>query len=306
MTSDGNTLRTAHLKRQRYEKGIRPAIGSRSIFDIDHDDLHKILSDKAKLHPIGSNQDQKLLSRLFSWAVTEGRSITGLKTNPAQHLKKLGKDVKRDRYLDEREIGYVLRALGAFTSDLAGALRLLLLTGCRRDEVVSMTWDELDLDKGEWLIPGSRTKNKMEHLVPLPPQAVKMLKGIKRHEESPLVFYSRANPKNSFSGFSRAFANFEKEVATVAAEDKRTVPHFTIHDLRRTVASGMSGLRDADHRSLIQPAVVESVLNHISGSRAGVAGVYNRHTYFVEKREALRLWANHLDMIEAKPLALAA
>ena len=303
MEAEGPSLRTADAKRRTYNKSIKPVIGSRSIYKITHDDLAAILADRAVKFPGGSNEDQKFLSRLFRWAVTTGRSTTGLKVNPAADLVKLTKIGSRDRYLSDREIGYFYSALPRLDSPLATILRLLILTGKRRNEVVEMSWDEVDLDQAIWTIPAARSKNKTEDVVPLSKPVVDILKGLTRHKTSKMVFWSHKTPENAFSGFGKVTDRFRAMMEEEAAKDDRKIEPWVIHDLRRTVASGMSGLMDADHRPLIQTVVVEAVLNHLTGARSSVAGIYNRHSYFHEKRAALILWADHLAVIEKRALA---
>jgi len=306
MRADGDALRSARNIRQRYVADVKPTLGGRSIYTITHDDLHSILAAKVVLHPVGSNQVQKFLSRFFSWATREGRATTGLTDNAARDLIKLGKETKRERYLSDAEISFVLEAIPTFDSPLAKVINLLLLTGARRNEVLGLRWSEIDTKMGDWLLPADRSKNGREHIIPLPEAALAILEGIKRHETSDLVLWSARTPENHFSGLDKVTDRFRRLVGEIAAKAGKAMDHWTIHDLRRTVASGMSGLRDSSHRPLVMPVVVEACLNHVTGVRSGVAGVYNRHDYYFEKREALRLWAGHLDGLTKPRLSLVA
>ena len=139
-----------------------------------------------------------------------------------------------------------------------------------------MTWDELDLDAGIWTIPDTRTKNDRVHEVPLSAPAVEIMMGRAIRRGNPFVFGRGAGP---FSGFTNAKERLD-------AATKLRLP-WVIHDLRRSVSTGMNNLK-------IPPHVVEAVLNHVSGAKAGVAGTYNWALYRDEKREALGLWGRHL------------
>jgi integrase len=129
-------------------------------------------------------------------------------------------------------------------------------------------------------LPPARTKNKREHDVPMSDPVRKLLKRRKGRGERDLVFGTGKGP---FSGWSRAKEALDANVP---------LPAWRLHDLRRTVATQMA-------ENGVQPHIIEAVLNHVSGHKAGVAGIYNRATYAAEKREALELWAGHLQKIVA-------
>jgi integrase len=181
----------------------------------------------------------------------------------------------RDRVLTDAEVGQVWRACGASGEPFGSAVRLLLLTGCRLNEVAGMRTPELSDDGATWTIPGERTKNGRAHVVPLSPQAREVLAGVLRISDS-LVFTT--NGRTPVSGWSKVKRRLDR-----AAE----IPSWRLHDLRRTAATGMAELG-------VPPHVVEAALNHVSGARAGVAGTYNRAAYAAEKRAALERWGAHV------------
>jgi integrase len=157
-----------------------------------------------------------------------------------------------------------------------------MLTGQRRTEVAGMRWREIDMDARIWTLPADRTKNHHEHLVPLSDPVVDIL--CERQSEqaqigmdTPLVFTSTGT--SPFSGWSRSKARLDGRANVVS---------WTLHDLRRTLVTRMA----EDLR--IAPHVVEAVVNHVSGTRAGVAGVYNRALYLDERRAALDAWAGYV------------
>jgi len=149
-------------------------------------------------------------------------------------------------------------------------------------------------EKNEWIISGARTKNKRALILPLPIAAVDMIKNIKRIDKCDYLFSVTGN--SSIIGFSDAKERLEAHIQTIMAEENKKKgcsdrnefkEGWRLHDIRRTVATGMASLAVAPH-------IIEAVLNHVSGAKAGVAGVYNRHGYYDEKKHALAIWANHL------------
>jgi len=166
---------------------------------------------------------------------------------------------------------------------------LLLLTGARRDEVASMRWGELDLTSGTWRLPKERTKNKRPHEVPLSDAAIEVIESLPRIEgKDGLV--STTTGATAVSGFSRAKRAIDAAMLKTLPEGVASPPHWTLHDLRRTVATNLQRLG-------VRLEVTEAVLNHTSGSRAGIVGVYQRHEYAAEKRAALDAWAKRIEAI---------
>jgi integrase len=156
-------------------------------------------------------------------------------------------------------------------------LRLLLLTGQRREEVGAMRWSELDLDRGSWQLPGTRTKNGLPHEVPLHRQAVEILRAVNRDDRECVFGYP-----------TRGFVQWDASKRRL--DQQCPVTGWTVHDLRRTCVTGMAEIGIAPH-------IVEAVVNHISGHKGGVAGIYNRAKYSGEKRAALQRWADHVEQI---------
>jgi integrase len=176
--------------------------------------------------------------------------------------------------LSNDELKSLWKAVEAERDPWRTALKLLILTGQRREEVLSADWKEFDLRKRVWTIPAARAKNGKAHVVPLSGAVVKLLEALP----------------------SRAGRLFPRGTGIVSRAAKRIrdamgdVPHWTWHDLRRTVATGLQRLK-------VRLEVTEAILNHVSGSRAGIVGVYQRHDWAQEKREALSKWAQAVDRI---------
>jgi integrase len=148
-----------------------------------------------------------------------------------------------------------------------------------------MTLDEIAPDLSAWTIPASRAKTGATHVVPLSVQAQAILRAVPRLGGSDLVFPGLRGP---FSGFSKAKAALDKTSG---------VKNWRLHDLRRTMATGLQRLG-------VRLEVTEAVLNHVSGSRAGIVGVYQRHTWAEEKRAALAAWGAQVEaIVEGRPAA---
>lgn len=231
--------------------------------------LHE-LSEEAG--PQAAVRARRTLSTVYAWAIAEGLC----ETNPVAGTNPPADEVRRERVLTDAELAAVWRACGG--DDFGCVVRLLALTGQRRDEVAGMRWSEVDLQTGVWVLPAARTKNKRAHEVPLSAAALDILAAVRlRAREGRDLLFGR--DEGSFSGFSRAKAALDRRSGVTEA--------WRVHDLRRTAATGMAGLG-------VLPHVVEAVLNHVSGSRAGVAGIYNRASYATEKRAGLDLWSSHV------------
>ena len=208
----------------------------------------------------------------YQWAVKRG----SLSANPFMGLS-LAAAVKRERVLTNDELRAIWRAT-ARPGPYNAIVRMLMLTGQRRGEVAGMTWDELAPDLSTWTIPGVRTKNGVAHIVPLSRQAQAILRGCPQFDDSALVFPGLKGP---FNGFAKAKASLDRASG---------VQDWHLHDLRRTVATGLQRLG-------VRLEVTEAVLNHVSGSRAGIVGVYQRHDWAEEKRAALNAWGEHVAAI---------
>ena len=225
---------------------------------------------------VSANRARASLSALFSWAMRQGLADH----NPVVGTNK-GEEKSRDRILTDAELAAVWIACKA--DDYGRIVRLLILTGQRREEVAGIANDELDLERALWLIPSERTKNKLEHEVPLSDPAVGILQAVTRRDGRALLFGAG---KGSYAGWSHAKTALDGRIVEAGVK----ILPWRVHDIRRTVATGMAELG-------ILPHVIEAVLNHVSGHKAGVAGIYNHARYRPEKRQALDRWAAHLEAI---------
>ncbi len=224
---------------------------------------------------VAANRARTALGSLYAWAIAEGLADA----SPVVGTRKALNEIARDRVLTGEELKLIWRNAGE--GDFADIIRLLILTGQRREEVAAMTWAEVELNGATWRIGGERTKNARAHEVPLTQPALEILGGRRRCDGRELVFGSRG----PFSGWSKAKASLDARISAVL--EGRALAAWRLHDIRRTVATRLADLG-------VLPHVVEAVLNHASGHKAGVAGIYNRSSYAAEKSAALALWASHV------------
>jgi len=260
---------------------VYPAIGRMKGMAVVRRDVLDIIDKKSAAGAkVQARNIQAVVRKFFNWAVDDGY----LTVSPIAGLKPRSKPTRRDRVLSDAEVKAAWGALNsaALSPVTADVLRLLLLTGQRSGEVCGMRRSEVDLARATWTIPGARTKNELTHVVPLSPLAMSIV----------TEALSRAEDEDEAPLFTRTGEPVESNAIAQAVRLKlqASKERWTPHDIRRTVATGMASIG-------IMPHIVEAVLNHISGFKAGVAGVYNRATYEPEKRDALVKWADHLTSI---------
>ncbi|MGA2491334.1 MAG: integrase arm-type DNA-binding domain-containing protein [Roseiarcus sp.] len=215
----------------------------------------------------------------FAWAISE-RLVEG---NPFAGIKKPSV-ASRERVLTDEELGAVWRATGG-PGSFTAIVRLLMITGQRREEIAGMSWSELSDDLSTFTIPAARSKNGVASIVPLPLPARQIIEGALRRDGVDLVFPGER-------GVFRNWGHAKKRLDGASG-----VKGWRLHDLRRTVATNLQALG-------VRLEVTEAVLSHVSGSRGGIAGVYQRHDWLEEKRAALTAWGEKLGaIIEGRPAA---
>jgi integrase len=289
--------------------GLAARWRERAVTGIDGGDLYGVVNEARRTGipglPRGRRHDQSglsdtqgraiaaVLSKLFGWLM-EHRHIA---SNVALGMYKPSGAKARDRVLNVKadvrradELRWFWSATETLTPQFTVLLKLLLLTGCRLDELASMREDELSDDMATLRLPGTRTKNHLPHVVHLVPLARDLLAGVPRITDCPYVFSTTG--LRPMSGFGRMKRQLDAAMLSIARAERpeATIPAWRTHDLRRSCATGMAGIGVAPH-------VIEACLNHISGSRAGVAGTYNREAYEPEKRDAWERWAVHVQTL---------
>ena len=242
----------------------------------------------AKNHgPVAANRARSTLSAMFMWAMREALATN----NPVIATNKPGDERARERILSGAELVEIWNASG--DDDYGRIVKLLMLTGQRRDEVGGISDPELQIDTKRWTLPSARTKNGLAHDVPISDTALAIITTAPRRTGRDYLF---GQGKGSFSGWSRCKDRLDDRIVGVRKkrDGKRAaalIP-WVLHDLRRTFATGLANLG-------VQPHVIEAALNHVSGHKSGVAGVYNRATYWPEKVEAFSKWADFVGALVA-------
>ena len=232
-------------------------------------------------------------STFLSWAVDEGH----ITDKPLAGVRKPAAPESRDRVLSEDELAAIWSATVRVNAPFGAFFRLLILTAQRRSEVAGLDWSELNRKSGIWSLPSERAKNGIAHDVPLVPAVVAELDALAGGDKWPKKgFVFTTTGKTAISGISKAKLALDRIVARRGWTDGATegeeepIAPWRIHDLRRTAATGFQSLG-------VRFEVTEAVLNHLSGARAGVAGIYQRHEWKDEKRSALDAWARHVQAL---------
>lgn len=263
-----------------FNKEVDPIWGTRSLAAITKGDVIELLDGVVdRGAPVVANRVFALTRKFFNWCVERDQ----LAQSPCVGVRAPTHEISRERILSDEELCAIWLACDKLEFPFGPLFKLLILTGQRVGEVAGMSKQELARD--EWTISSARAKNGREHLVPLSTMAMNVINAVPsvngNEERVGLLFTS--NGKTAVSGEARAKARVATEVSKVLPE----IEPWTLHDLRRTVASGLQRLGFAVE-------VVEAVLNHKSGKVRGVAAIYARHDYADEKRQALAAWASHI------------
>ena len=295
-----SSVAMARLVINRY---LAPVLGDKPVPNITRADLQPVF-DAIPAHKKGMARAVfAYASTLFSWAMKVRGIIT---ENPLRAMEKPVAPDSRDQVLTDDELADLWRGTDTLVKPFGSFFRLLVLTAQRRSEVAGMMWGELDRDAATWIIPVARAKNKTEHLVPLTDAVIAELDRLAlalqvkaRINDLDATKWPKTGPvlstygRTPISGFTKVKAALDLAMAKArATSDKPAIKAWRIHDLRRTVATGFQRLG-------VRFEVTEAVLNHVSGSKSGVAGIYQKHDWKAEKRTALDAWARHVASIVA-------
>jgi integrase len=260
---------------------IKPVLGNKPLPKIKRFDVVAVFDRMPPQQVANRRNVFAVLRRLLRWAVSRG----DIERSPMEGMETPPPVKPRDRWLTDHELGRIWRQTFHTHHCFGPIVRLLILTGQRREEVSSLAWEELDRDELMWVLPGNRSKNGEPNMIPLSTLAVSVLDEVARGEIWPRhgkVFSTSSGA--SFTGYHKGKQTIDRLVAQDAGEP---VAPWRLHDLRRTLATGFQRLG-------VRFEVTEAVLNHMSGARAGVAAVYQRHDWKKEKAEALAQWNDHI------------
>ena len=256
----------SYLETQRHLLMAWAPLHLASVFELTRREIAGRLAEiEAAKGAVTAARARAALSGMFSWAIREGYDIPA---NPVAGTNRPDEPPSRARVLSDSELAAICANLPA--NAFGDIVRLLVLTAQRREEIGALRWEEVDLARGAIVLGPERTKNRRTHELPLADAALAIIS---------------AQPRRSAFVFGRRYANWSDPKAALDAASG--VRGWRLHDIRRTAATRMVELG-------VLPHVIEAVLNHVSGHRAGVAGIYNRATYAKEMREALERWAEHV------------
>jgi integrase len=279
-----NKPRTAEEHERLIRSNILPAWGRRPITSITPRDVIELIDgivDRGA--PIAANRTFTMGRTLFNWALD--RHL--IESSPFARVKLPSKETSRDRTPVDFELALILRAAAKLGYPFGTFFTLRTFTGQRREEVAGWRWSELDEDLTLWTLPPSRTKNGRPHYVPIVPEVRKILLALPRFADSDFVLTTTG--KTPISGYSKAQVELDSTIAEL--NDGVPLQPWVPHDLRRSMASTMAAAG-------VNLPVIEKILNHTSGSFAGIVAVYQRHEFRAEKRAALERWAKHLRSLE--------
>jgi integrase len=291
-----NKPSTAKEYERLLEKEIVAPWRGRRLADVSRRDVNRLLDDVVdRGAPIAANRVLAILRKFCRWTLS--RQI--IEHSPCDGVMARSAETPRDRVLDDRELCLVWKAADTLGWPFDAIVKLLLLTGARRGEVVGMRWEEIDLEKKVWSLPASRTKNKRSHASPLSSLAVGILENLPRIENRGGLLFpagfvrrtSRSHGPGPVSGFSVPKLRLDRAIAELAeAEGLPPLAQFGFHDLRRSCASGMAKLGVDLH-------IIERCLNHVSGSFGGIVSVYQKHRFEDGMRRAMDAWAGHVERL---------
>lgn len=274
--------RSADEVQRQFDTYIEPAIGARILKDLTGEEARKpVLALLDAGSRLMANRLHATIARFLKWCAEPDQGL--LEASPYTKHRKPADERTRDRVLSNAELAAVWHAAAGADQPFGSIVRLLILTAQRRSEVAEMVEIELDLNARRWTIPSHRAKNGDRHVVPLSEPAIAELAAVKR-VKGKAGFVFTATGEAAFANFGRSKLALDKVLNFNEA--------WRLHDLRRTATSGMAALG-------IPAPVVEAILNHRTGTRSGVAGVYNRHRYLDEAELALRAWGRFVTDIVA-------
>jgi integrase len=284
--------RTAEEYISAFNRLVKPRIGKLGIYEVRRSHVIKMLDEIEDANgPVMADRTLAYLRKAFNWYATRDDQFSTPIVRGMGRIKP--NERARMRVLSDDEIRAVWPALGQ-AGTFGALVKTLLLTAQRRDEVARMAWSEISAD-GIWTIPAERYKTKRPNHVPLSRAALDTVEAQPMIDGCEYVFPSRAG--TPFSGFGKSKAKLDRAIAAALKKQARRgeqlerVPNWTLHDLRRTAKTLMI-------RAGVRPDISERVLGHVI---AGVEGVYDRHSYADEKREALERLAAMMERIINPP-----
>lgn len=268
--------------------------GNMSIRDVKKAHIRNLIETKEHKEesPVAARNLFAALRPFFRWCV-EQEHIT---TSPVDGLTPPKPPKSRDRVLSRSEVQLVWNASGKLAYPFKHFFRLLLLTGQRREEVAGMRLEELDLPNALWTIPGSRTKNGKAHIVHLSSLALSAIAEALKHapkgKTEKVTYVLSTTGDVPIGGFSKAKTALDTKMAelngiALGLDEPKEVDDWRVHDFRRTITSHLAELGTPTD-------VADRILNHVTGTREGVKGVYQRYEFLPQRKTALEEWGDHI------------
>jgi len=274
--------KSGKILREYIERDVLPVWGKWKAADVERRHVIELVERKAQDTPIAGNMLLGVIRGMYNWAI---KNEVHKGQNPAFQVDPPAPKKERDRWLSEEEIRQFWTKLdtASMVPECRTALRLILITAQRSGEVLSAEWKEIDLDTGCWLIPAEKTKNGLQHSVPLSSLALREIGRLPN--SGGYLIPGRYDPSKhlTVAGLSNALAE---------NQDLFGLPRFTPHDLRRTAATHMTKTCG------VSQFIVGKILNHVE---KGVTAVYDRYAYDPEKKAALDKWDRELRRILGTP-----
>lgn len=264
--------------RQILDREVLPVIGRKRAVDVTRQDVRDILQPIIDRDaPVRANHTHEVVRKMYNWAI-ETRDLAI--ANPAALMSKPGEVGSRRRYLKSEELK---RFWAALTPDRLGqggvaAFMLLMLTAQREMEVLRMRWADIDFDELVWTIPADHAKNELEHVIPITPHALGLLRQL-RERGSPKDVYVFRSPVLEGEHVRRVFV--EKRIKKIRRATG--IEDVTPHDLRRTVTTYFGKVK-------VPQLIKKKILNHAKKKPGDVTEIYDRYEYLEEKRDALVKW----------------
>lgn len=268
---------------KRYLNGYARGLHTRPLVNVTQADIATLLTKLAlEKGSVSANRVRATIGALFNWAAKQGK----VQANPTAFTEKRAEQ-SRDRVLSDRELAAIWNAVP--DGDFGAIVKLLILSGQRRNEIGELRWSEIDLASDLITLPADRVKNGKQHIIPISGPMHTILGSRPRMLGRDYVF-----------GRAVGFSNWGAAKAALDSRLPKSFQPWRLHDLRRTAVTGMAELGIAPH-------IIEAVVNHLSGHKSGIAGVYNKANYAGERREALERWGAHITaLVAAKSNAVAA
>jgi integrase len=233
---------------------------------------------------VAADRAKATLSGFFAWALDRNYC----EVNPALGIRRRANGTSRNRVLTPLELADIWHSCE--DTDYGRIIKLLLLTGQRRNEIANLLWTEINFEKREFKLPPERTKNGLPHTIAISDRAMEILQGMIQIRGRNFVFGEGAS---GFQGWSKAKAALDRRInKRRATRGEKPITDWVLHDLRRTFVTEMN------ERKICPPHIVEACVNHISGHKASVAGIYNRAVYSEEKRAAFEAWGEFIAKLD--------